>query len=56
MAEELHKLAYSKRTWLSHCSTGRDKRPDWELDLKRRELRVLEQATADYRVAHERKT
>jgi len=54
MALELQKLAYSKATWLSDFSHGRNKRPDHEIDTRRRELEVLTQAVEDYRRSSER--
>lgn len=54
MAEEIEKLAWSKRTWLSDFADGRNKRPDHEITVKRLELEVLEQAARDYRRAAER--
>jgi len=54
MADELAKLACSKRTWLGAFGSGRNKRPDYEIETRNRELAVLEQATADYRRAAER--
>jgi hypothetical protein len=54
MAHELAKLIYGKVDWLSRFSEGRDKRSDPEIELKRRELAVLEQAKDDYERAAER--
>jgi hypothetical protein len=51
MADEMDKLIYSKTDWLSRFSQGQDKRPDHEIEVKRRELAVLRQAAADYRAA-----
>lgn len=49
MAAELEKLVQAKATWLASFGDGRHKRPDFELDIRRRELAVLRQAAADYR-------
>lgn len=48
MALELGKLAYSKREWLNTFSSGQKRRPEHEIETRRRELEVLEQATDDY--------
>jgi hypothetical protein len=54
MVEEIGKLAWSKRTWLDTFSSGSNRRPDHEIEVKRRELEALQQAEADYRRAAER--
>lgn len=54
MTDELSKLLYGKLDWLSRFSTGRNKRPEHELDRVRRERDVLSQAAHDYRRATER--
>lgn len=54
MADELAKLIYSKTTWLADFSHGARKRPDHEVEQKRRELTVLQQAFEDYSAAAER--
>lgn len=54
MAHELAKLAYGKADWLSRFSDGRNRRGDHEIELKRRELAVLQQAQEDYHKAAER--
>lgn len=51
---ELTKMAVSKIDWLQKFSDGRDKRPDHEIELKRRELSVLQQAKEDYQRAAEK--
>lgn len=48
MAFELDKLVYAKATWLADFAQGRNKRPDHEIEIKRREFDVLQQAAADY--------
>jgi len=55
MADELAKLIYSKTTWLADFSHGSRKRPDHEIEQKRRELAVLQQAYEDYSAAAERR-
>lgn len=55
MAEELDKLVYSKATWLSDFTGPKHPRPEWEVEIRRRELAVLKQAAADYRAASERR-
>ena len=55
MAEDLHKMATSKAGWLETCSSGPKKRPDHELDIQRKHLRVLQQAVEDYQRAASRK-
>jgi hypothetical protein len=54
MVEELGKLVWSKQTWLDDFSTGKAKRPDHDIDARRRELVVLKQARADYEIAAKR--
>ena len=54
MAEEIGKMVWSKRTWLDTFSSGSNRRPDHEVEVRRRELEVLQQAEADYRKAAER--
>ena len=56
MAEELDKLVWSKATWLTEFRDGRGKRPEFEIETKRREHAVLQQAAADYRRAAQRKS
>lgn len=52
MAHEMDKLVYSKADWLARFSSG--KRPEHEIEVKRRELLVLKQAAEDYRLASAR--
>ena len=54
MAYEISKLVYGKLDWLGRFSSGKSKRSDHEIELKRRELSVLQQAKDDYRKAAER--
>lgn len=54
MAFELGKLIYGKSEWLRRFSGGKDKRPDHDLETRRRERRVLEQARDDYTAAAKR--
>lgn len=54
MAEELSKLVYAKRQWLQSNAAGKHPRPDWEIEIRRRELTVLRQAEDDYRSAANR--
>jgi hypothetical protein len=54
MAYELAKLVYGKLDWLSRFASGKNKRGDHEIELKRRELAVLQQAKDDYQKAAER--
>lgn len=51
MADELSKMVWSKRTWLEGVGA---KRPAHEIETRRRELAVLEQAETDYRRAADR--
>ena len=41
-------LIAGKQDWLGRFSTGRDKRPDHEIDQKRSELTVLRTIAEDY--------
>ena len=54
MAEELARLVGAKAKWLADFSSGPKRRPDWNIQITKRELRVLEQAQSDYRKAAER--
>lgn len=54
MAHELDLMVYSKATWLGDFAQGRNKRPDHEIDQKRRELDVLKQAAFEYRASAEK--
>jgi hypothetical protein len=54
MAEEIGKMAWSKRAWLETFSSGSNRRPDHDIETRSRELAVLQQAEADYRRAAER--
>lgn len=51
MAHELAKLAYGKMDWLRRFSGDKTKRPDHEIETKRQELEVLQQAQSDYEKA-----
>lgn len=55
MAAELDKLVYAKATWLADFAQGPKKRPDHEIEVRRRELAVLKQAAGDYHAASERR-
>lgn len=54
MADNFAGQARSKAKWLMDFSTGRNKRPDHELEQRRADLRALEQAAGDYERAAER--
>jgi hypothetical protein len=54
MAAELDLMIYGKATWLADFGQGSKKRPDHEVDQKRRELTVLKQAAFEYRASAER--
>lgn len=54
MAHELDKLVYSKATWLADHGQGPRARPEHEIEIKRREKAVLEQAAAAYHKMAER--
>jgi hypothetical protein len=47
-------MVWSKRQWLETYEAGKHRRPEHEVDTKKRELAVLVQASADYRRAAER--
>lgn len=51
MADEISKLVYGKHCWLNDFSSGRNKRPDHDIERVRRESEVLSQAAHDYRRA-----
>lgn len=55
MAEEIAKLVWSKQVWLDTFSKGAKRRPDHDIEARRRELAVLQQAEADYRSAANRR-
>jgi hypothetical protein len=50
----MNAFAYGKVDWLSRFGDGRNRRGDHEIELKRRELAVLQQAKEDYQKAAER--
>lgn len=54
MADEFDRMIYSKTVWLAEFTQGHKKRPDHEIDHKRRELAVLRQAAAEYRASAEK--
>lgn len=54
MAEEIDLMIYAKTTWLADFGQGQKKRPEFEIDLKRRELAVLKQAAFEYRASAEK--
>lgn len=54
MADEFDRMIYGKTCWLADFSEGRKKRPDHEIEQKRRELDVLRQAAFEYRASAER--
>lgn len=54
MADEFDRMIASKSQWLRNFSSGQYKRPDHEIEHKRHELHVLEQAAFDYRRAADR--
>lgn len=54
MADEFDLMIYAKTVWLADFGQGQKKRPDHEIDLKRRELTVLKQAAFEYRASAEK--
>jgi hypothetical protein len=54
MADAFDGMVYGKTVWLAEFSQGQKKRPDHEIEHKRRELEVLRQAAAEYRASAER--
>ncbi|HEV7418209.1 MAG TPA: hypothetical protein VGN98_18830 [Tianweitania sediminis] len=56
MVHELERMVWSKRTWIADFGSGRNQRPQHEIDNKTREAEVLEQAVADYRTMARRRT
>lgn len=54
MADAFDRMIYGKTCWLADFSHGQKKRPDHEIDDKRRELAVLRQAAHEYRASAER--
>jgi hypothetical protein len=54
MAHQLSLMVSAKVDWLRRFSDGKAKRPDHEIDHKRRELAVLNQAAGDYKAAASR--
>lgn len=53
MADALERMAHGKQFWLADFGRGRRKRPDHEIEQKRQELEVLQQAACDYRTQPE---
>lgn len=56
MADELAKAAYEAITWMADHGQGPKRRPDHEVEAKRKRIDVLKQARDDYRAAAQRKT
>lgn len=56
MAHQLGLLAAGKSHWLTNFANGKNKRPDHEIEMKRRELAALMQARDDYQRAAERQS
>ena len=54
MADEFDRMIYGKELWLTAFSQGARKRPDHEIEHKRRELDVLKQAAFEYRASAEK--
>lgn len=54
MADAFDSMSYGKEAWLADFSDGRKKRPDYEIEQKRRELAVLQQASREYRASAEK--
>ncbi|MDR6632367.1 hypothetical protein J2X72_001151 [Phyllobacterium sp. 1468] len=54
VSDEISKLIYGKHVWLESFATGRNKRPDHDIERVTRELNVLVHVAADYRRAAER--
>jgi hypothetical protein len=48
MALELGLMVHSKEQWIKTFSSGEGARPQWEVDQKKRELKILEQARDAY--------
>ena len=54
MADELERAVWENQTWLGDFSTGQKKRPDHEIEGKRKRGAVMRQALEDYRRAASR--
>jgi len=54
MADEFDRMIYGKTCWLADFAQGSRKRPDHEVEQKRRELSILKQAAFEYRASAER--
>lgn len=54
ISDEISKLIYGKHVWLENFATGRNKRPDHDIERVTRELNVLNHVATDYRRAAER--
>lgn len=54
LAESFQSMASSKRTWLENFSAGKNKRPDWEISTKQRQLMDLEEGASWFRKAASR--
>ena len=44
----IRSIIFAKRTWLDSFSSGRNKRPDHEIDRRRQEVIVLRSIEEDY--------
>ena len=54
MSHQLALMVSAKVDWLSRFASGKSKRPDHEIERKRVELSVLNQAAGDYHAAANR--
>ncbi len=55
MRDGIMGMLTAKRTWLSQFSSGKNKRPDFEIQQRESEERILSQAHEDYAAAAARK-
>lgn len=55
MADEMAKAVYEATTWMADHGQGPKRRPDHEIEAKRRRIDVLKQARDDYQAAAARK-
>lgn len=49
--DRVEKIIREKQLWISQFSSGRNKRPDHEIDNRQQDVNVLEEIAVDYRRA-----
>lgn len=55
MVNLLTLMIHEKEQWLSKFASGKDQRPEWNVNQQRERLQVLKQACHDYTVERDRR-